>query len=465
MSPVSESPRLLFTVDEVIETVQMIDEENLDIRAVTLALSIMDCAAESAAQAAKKIREKILRYGSQLVPACDETMNLYGIPIINKRLTVTPLPLVGGGFSEEEFLLLANAMDGAALEIGIDFIGGYSAFAHAGVDTAAARLMSTIPRALASTQTIMSAVNVASTRSGINMDAVRKMAEVIVETAWLTKDRNAIGCGRLAVFANLPDNVPFMPGAVHTPGHPDCEINVGISGPGVIRSLVLRLPEADLGQLAEEIKKTAFKITRMGDLIGRRVAQRMGVAFGSVDLSIAPTTRAGDSVAEILEAMGLETCGGPGTTAALMLFNDAVKKGGLMATSCAGGFSGAFIPVSEDAGMMRAVQSGALTLEKLEAMTSVCAVGLDMIAIPGDTTVDTIAAIIADEMAIGVANQKTTGARIIPVPGRSVGDIVRFEGHKGLLGETVVMPVSRLSPAGFIRRGGRIPAPIHSLRN
>ena len=357
MSPLSESPRLLFTVDEVIETVQMVDEEHLNIRAVTLAMSIMDCTAESAALMTKKIREKIVQCGSQLVPVCDEIMNLYGIPIINKRLTVTPLALVAGSSSEEDYIALAHAMDEAALELGVDFIGGYSAFAHAGVDTAAARLISSIPRVLAGTQTVMSAVNVASTRSGINMDAVRKMAEVVVETARCTKDRNAIGCGRLAVFANLPDDVPFMPGAIHTPGHPDCEINVGISGPGVIRSLVSRLPEADLGQLAEEIKKTAFKITRMGELIGRRVAQRMGIAFGSVDISIAPTIQAGDSVAEILEAMGLEACGGPGTTAALMLFNDAVKKGGLMATSYAGGFSGAFIPVSEDSGMVRAAWS------------------------------------------------------------------------------------------------------------
>jgi hypothetical protein len=446
--------------EEIVETLLMVQQQQLDIRTVTLGVSLSGCAADDAEEAARRIYDRVTSAAARLVPAAEAIEREYGIPIRNKRIAVSP---VAGLASTGDMALLADAMDRAAMEVGVDFIGGFSALVHKGIGAADARLIDAIPEALARTERVCSSVSVASTRAGINMDAVLRMAEVIRECAELTTERDSIGCAKLVVFCNMVEDNPFMAGAVHGVGEGDAVINVGISGPGVVRAVVEALPEdADLTTVAEAIKATSFKITRAGELVAREAARRLGVAMGIVDLSLAPTPAEGDSVAAIIEAIGVERCGGPGTTAALALLNDAVKKGGAMATSSIGGLSGAFIPVAEDAGMVRAVECGALTLEKLEAMTAVCSVGLDMIAIPGDTSAETIAAVIADVCAIGVINSKTTAARLIPAIGRSAGDTVHFG---GLLGSAPVMEVNGWAGVRLARRGGRIPAPLGSLRN
>jgi hypothetical protein len=452
----------MLTIQEILETIKMVQDEHLDIRTVTMGISLRDCADADAKAACTKIYDKITRLASKLVAVGDDVAREFGIPIVNKRISVTPIAMVAECSSLDDYLLYAQTMDEAAREVGVNFIGGFSALVHKGYTSGDRKLIRSIPGALAATERVCASVNVATTRSGINMDAVYQMGQIIKETAELTKDKDGLGCAKLVVFANVPEDNPFMAGAFHGVGEPECVLNAGVSGPGVVRSAVEKVPGADFGILAETIKKTAFKITRVGELLGRTTADRLGVPFGIVDLSLAPTPALGDSVAEILETMGLERCGTHGTTAALALLNDAVKKGGAMASVHVGGLSGAFIPVSEDEGMVRAVTDGALSLDKLEAMTCVCSVGLDMIAIPGDTSAETIAAIIADEAAIGVVNQKTTAIRLIPAPGKEVGDYVEYG---GLLGRAPVMAVNQFSAAGFVRRGGRIPAPIQSLRN
>lgn len=452
-----------FTRDEIIETIRMVQAENLDIRTITLGVSLRDCAGESVEAVARKVYDKLTVVGRELVPTAEKLAAEFGIPIINKRISVTPIAMVAESCREKDYTPIARAMDKAAAELGIDFIGGFSALVQKGFTKGDINLLNSIPEALSSTQKVCSSVNAASSKAGINMDAVRAMGRIIKQTAALTAYEDGIGCAKLVVFANAVEDNPFMAGAFHGPGEPETVVNVGISGPGVVNTVVRRLPkDADFGELSEAIKRMAFKITRAGELIGREAARRLGVSFGIIDLSLAPTPAVGDSIANILEAMGLERCGAPGTTAALALLNDAVKKGGAMATSYVGGLSGAFIPVSEDAGMIRAATEGALTLEKLEAMTCVCSVGLDMIAIPGDTSEQTISAIIADEMAIGVINRKTTAVRIIPAPGKKAGDFVEFG---GLLGHAPVMPVNTFDPSVFVRRGGQIPPPIQSLTN
>ena len=456
---------LTITSEEILETIRMVEMQGLDIRAVTLSINVLDCAADTVDAVGRKVREKVLRLASRLIPVCDGIQSRYGIPIVNKRVALSPMALVAASCGAADYLPIARAMDSAAREVGVDFIGGFGALVQGGTTPSDDALISSIPRALAETDYVMAFVNLASTKAGINMNAVARMGRIFKETARLTADRDAVGCGRLAVFANLPDDVPFMPGGHHGIGQSDAVINIGISGPGVVLSALQSLSGAPVNEISEAIKRTAFKITRMGELAGSEVARELGVAFSSVDLSLAPTTNVGDSVARILEAMGLESVGAPGTTAALAILNDAVKKGGAMATSRPGGFSGAFIPVSEDEGMIAAVARGALSLEKLEAMTSVCAVGLDMVVVPGDTSAETISGIIADQAAIGMANNKTTGVRIIPVPGKKVGDRVEFKGHKGLLGYSVVMPVSAFSCAALIARGGRVPPPMRALGN
>jgi hypothetical protein len=449
--------------EEIVETLLMITQQNLDIRTVTLGMSLAGCADNDLVRMSGKVREHILRTAERLVPVCDRIAAEYGVPIVNKRIAVTPISLLAAACTDEDVSLLAQAMDSAAAEVGVDFIGGFSALVQKGVGDADRRLIASIPSALANTTRVCSSVNVASTRAGTNMDAVVAMSRIVKATAEATADQDGIGCGKLVVFCNMVEDNPFMAGAVHGIGEPDAVVNVGISGPGAVRAVVEALPaDADLTEVAEAIKATSFKITRAGELIAREAAERLGVEMGIVDLSLAPTPAEGDSVAAIIEAIGVERCGGPGTTAALALLNDAVKKGGAMGTSSIGGLSGAFIPVSEDAGMVRAVEDGALTLEKLEAMTAVCSVGLDMIAVPGDTTAETIAAIIADVCAIGVVNSKTTAARLIPAPGKSVGDRVEFG---GLLGAAPVMAVNAWAGTRLSRRGGRIPAPLGSLRN
>lgn len=448
--------------NEIFETIRMIDQENLDIRTITMGISLRDCAAETSSVSRQRIYDKITRQAEHLVKTGEAIERDFGIPIINKRISVTPIALVAESSDETNYARFAETLDAAAKTVGVNFIGGFSALVHKGYTTGDRRLIEAIPEALTLTERVCSSVNVATTKAGINMDAVRQMGLVIKDAAERTKDRGGLACAKLVVFSNVPEDNPFMAGAFHGVGEPECVINVGVSGPGVVASAVRKLGMADFSQVADAIKKTAFKITRMGQLVAQEASARLNVPFGIVDLSLAPTPAVGDSVARILEAMGLEKCGGPGTTAALALLNDAVKKGGVMASSHVGGLSGAFIPVSEDAGMIEAVQCGALTLEKLEAMTCVCSVGLDMIAVPGDVTADTISAIIADEVAIGMVNCKTTAVRIIPAPGTRVGDIVEFG---GLLGSGPVMPVNRWSAEAFIARGGRIPAPLQSLRN
>lgn len=449
--------------EEIVETLLMVTQQHLDIRTVTLGLSLADCAGPDLSTMSQRIYDKVTCAADRLVPVADAIAAEYGIPIVNKRIAVTPVAQLAAACGACDVSPIAHALDRAAAAVGVDFIGGFSALVHKGIGEADRRLIDSIPAALSATERVCSSVNVASTRAGMNMDAIFRMAEIILETAEATADKDSVGCAKLVVFANMVEDNPFMAGAVHGTGEPDAVVNVGISGPGVVRAVVSALPEdADLTVVAEAIKATSFKITRVGELIAREAAKRLGVTMGIVDLSLAPTPAEGDSVADIIEAMGVGRCGGPGTTAALALLNDAVKKGGAMGTSSIGGLSGAFIPVSEDAGMIRAAESGALTLEKLEAMTAVCSVGLDMIAIPGDTPAETIAAVIADACAIGVVNSKTTAARLIPAAGKKVGDRVEFG---GLLGSAPVMSVNEWAGTKFVRRGGRVPAPLQSLRN
>ena len=447
---------------DIIETINMIHEENLDIRTITMGISLYDCVSEDEGRLCEKIYDKITTSARDLVKVGGDIEKKYGIPIVNKRVSVTPISLVGGTLSPEGYIKVAKTLDRAANEIGINFIGGFSALVQKGMTKGAENLISVIPEALAETNLVCSSVNVASTKAGINMDAIKLMGSTIKRAAYLTKDRDSIGCAKLVVFANVPEDNPFMAGAFHGIGEPENVINVGVSGPGVVSSAIKRAGDCDLSELADVIKKTAFKITRVGQLVASEAAKALNTPFGIVDLSLAPTPAVGDSVAHILENMGLESCGAHGTTATLAMLNDAVKKGGVMASSHVGGLSGAFIPVSEDAGMIDAVERGALTLEKLEAMTAVCSVGLDMIAIPGDVEEAVICGIIADEISIGVVNTKTTAVRVIPAYGKGVGDSIDYG---GLLGRAPIMDVNRYSPARFINRGGRIPAPIHSLKN
>jgi len=452
----------MINTKDILETINMIKDENLDIRTITMGISLYDCAGDSADIVCDRIYDKITKTAEHLVEVGCDIEKEYGIPIINKRVSVTPISMVGGRFSPDDYVKMAKALDKAAHTLGINFIGGYGALVQKGFTDNARNLIMSIPEALSSTERVCSSVNVASTKAGINMDAVALMGKIIKETAYLTRDNESIGCAKLVVFANVPEDNPFMAGAFHGVGEAETVVSVGVSGPGVVSSAIKRAGDCDFSALADVIKKTAFKITRMGQLVASEASRRLDVPFGIVDLSLAPTPAVGDSVAHIIENMGLEECGGHGTTAALALLNDAVKKGGVMASSHVGGLSGAFIPVSEDAGMIDAVKCGALSIEKLEAMTAVCSVGLDMIAIPGDTTEDVICGIIADEISIGVANTKTTAVRVIPAYGKGVGDSVEFG---GLLGYAPIMKLSEYGCKDFIARGGRIPAPIHSLKN
>ncbi|MCI6647680.1 MAG: PFL family protein [Oscillospiraceae bacterium] len=453
----------MLTQNEMMQTIDMIDNQHLDVRTITMGISIRDCAAEDVQVCADRVYDKVTRQAEHLVRTGEDIEKEYGIPIVNKRISVTPVAIVGDSCRTDSFVPIARALDRAAATCGVNFVGGFSALVQKGCTKGDLTLINSIPQALAETELVCASVNVGSTRAGINMDAVRRMGQVIKETAELTKDRGGFGCAKLVVFSNAVEDNPFMAGAFHGVSEPECVINVGVSGPGVVYHALKDLgPDAPFDLVAETIKKTAFKVTRMGQLVAQEASRRLNVPFGIVDLSLAPTPAVGDSVARILEAMGLETCGTHGTTAALALLNDAVKKGGVMASGHVGGLSGAFIPVSEDEGMIAAAQSGVLQLDKLEAMTCVCSVGLDMIAVPGDTTAETLSAIIADEAAIGMVNNKTTAVRLIPAPGKTVGDIVEFG---GLLGTAPVMPVHGESSAAFIARGGRIPAPLHSLRN
>lgn len=453
---------MLIHPEEILETINMVSQQHLDIRTVTMGINLRGCSHPDIKVFNENVYSRILRCAEKLVQTTEEIQNLYGIPVINKRISVTPIAIVAESCQTDDYTSVAATLDRVARETGVDFVGGFSALVQKGMTPGDLRLIESIPQALATTHKVCSSVNVATTKAGINMDAVAMMGRIIKQTAELTAERGGIGCAKLVVFANAPEDNPFMAGAFHGVGEPDCVINVGVSGPGVVNAAVRALQDPSLGDIAECIKKTAFKITRMGEMVGKEVARRLGAQFGVLDLSLAPTPAVGDSVAAILEAMGLESCGTHGTTAALALLNDAVKKGGAMASSSVGGLSGAFIPVSEDQDMIRAVQRGSLTLDKLEAMTCVCSVGLDMIAVPGDTSAATLAAIIADEMAIGMINKKTTAVRIIPAPGTRVGDMVEFG---GLLGSAPVMPVHDFSSEVFIARGGRIPAPIQSLTN
>ena len=447
---------------EAYETLHMIENEHLDVRTITMGISLLDCIDSSAEKACERIYDKITKKAENLVKTGEDIENDFGIPIINKRISVTPISLVAGASDADNYTMFAKTLDRAAKAVGVNFIGGFSALVQKGFTKGDRILINSIPQALSETDIVCSSVNVGSTKAGINMDAVKLMGEVIKETAERTKDSDGFGCAKLVVFANAVEDNPFMAGAFHGVGEADCIINVGVSGPGVVKCALEKVKGADFGTVAETIKKTAFKVTRMGQLVACEASKRLDIPFGIVDLSLAPTPAVGDSVAYILEEMGLEKCGTHGTTAALALLNDAVKKGGVFASSSVGGLSGAFIPVSEDAGMISAASIGALSLDKLEAMTCVCSVGLDMIVIPGDTTASTISAIIADEAAIGMINNKTTAVRVIPAPGKKVGEVVEFG---GLLGTGPVMAVNNFSSEEFIARGGRIPAPIHSLRN
>lgn len=448
--------------NNILETIKMIEEEKLDIRTITMGISLLDCIDADGDKAREKIYNKIMRCAKDLVKVGNEIEAEFGIPIVNKRISVTPISLIAGATDEENYVKFAEVLDKAANDLGVNFIGGFSALVHKGYSKGDRILIKSIPQALKSTSKVCASVNIGSTRSGINMDAVKEMGEIIKECADLTANENAIACAKLVVFANAVEDNPFMAGAFHGVGEADTVINVGVSGPGVVQRALEKVKGEPFDVVAETIKKTAFKITRIGQLVANEASKRLGVSFGIVDLSLAPTPAVGDSVAHILETMGLESVGTHGTTAALAILNDAVKKGGVMACSHVGGLSGAFIPVSEDAGMIDAVNKGTLNLEKLEAMTAICSVGLDMIAIPGDAKAATISAIIADEAAIGVINNKTTAVRIIPAPGYSEGDMVKFG---GLLGSGPVMRINEASSEEFIRRGGRIPAPIHSFKN
>lgn len=453
----------MIDVNNILETINMIKLYNLDIRTVTLSLSLRDCISEDCDKVCENIYNKIKKYAKNLVSYADELAEEYSIPIINKRIAVTPVSLIGEACINPDYVKIAKTLDEAAKDVGVNFIGGFSALVEKGMTKGDKLLIESIPQALAQTQRVCASVNVASSKAGINMDAILKMSEIVKQSAELTKDEDSIGAAKLVVFCNAPGDNPFMAGAFCGIGEPECALNVGVSGPGVVRAAVDALPnDSNMSELANKIKEIAYKITSTGELIGRKLSQKLGVPFGVIDLSLAPTPAVGDSVAGIFQAMGLEHAGAHGTTAALAMLNDAVKKGGVMASSHVGGLSGAFIPVSEDAGMIEAAQKGYLCINKLEAMTSVCSVGLDMIAIPGDTSRATIAGIIADEMAIGMINKKTTAVRIIPAVGKNIGDSVSFG---GLLGEAPIMPVSSLSSEAFVNRGGRIPAPIHSLNN
>ena len=452
----------MLNVTDILQTQDMIDKRHLDIRTITMGISLLDCADPDVDTCARKIYEKITRRAENLVRVGEELESEFGIPIVNKRISVTPIALVGAGCRTDSYVPLATALDRAAKTCGVNFIGGFSALVQKGCTESDWILMRSIPEALRVTERVCASVNVGSTKAGINMDAVAEMGRIIKKTAELTADRGGFGCAKLVVFANAVEDNPFMAGAFHGVGEPECVLNVGVSGPGVVYHALQSVKGEPFDTLAETVKKTAFRITRMGQLIGQEASRRLKVPFGIVDLSLAPTPAVGDSVARILEEMGLEVCGTHGTTAALALLNDAVKKGGVMASSHVGGLSGAFIPVSEDEGMIAAAERGTLTLSKLEAMTCVCSVGLDMIAVPGDTSAATLSAIIADEAAIGMVNTKTTAVRIIPAPGRTVGDRVEMG---GLLGSAPVMPVHSESSEAFIARGGRIPAPLQSLKN
>ncbi|MDR0444217.1 MAG: PFL family protein [Treponema sp.] len=453
---------MLFTAHEIKETVDMFLRYKLDIRAITLGVSLLDCACSTGDATRKKIREKLLRIAGPLVKTGHDIETEYGIPIINKRISVTPIAIVAASCDEEDFTPFAKILDDTARELGVDFIGGFSALVQKGLTTGDERLIMSLPRALSQTERTCASVNVAASKSGINMDAVRLMGEIIKRTAEETAARDGVGCAKLVVFCNAPEDNPFMAGAFHGAGEAESALNVGVSGPGVVKAALENCRGASFDELADTIKKTAFKITRMGQLVGMEAARRIGVPFGILDLSLAPTPAVGDSVARILEEMGLEAAGTHGTTAALAMLTDMVKKGGIMASTHVGGFSGAFIPVSEDEGMVAAVKNGFITLDKLEAMTSVCSVGLDMIPLPGDVTAATISAIIADEMAIGMVNNKTTAVRVIPVPGKKAGEWAEFG---GLLGGAPIMAVNAAKSDAFISRGGRIPAPIHSFKN
>jgi hypothetical protein len=451
---------------EVLSTFEMIKNEHLDVRTVTLGISLFDCASDDLSKFLDKIYTRIVSTAKDLVRVCDEVGDKYGIPVVNKRIAISPMAIVAAPFDSEQMVEIARTLDKAAREVQIDFIGGFSALVEKGMATGDLSLIEAIPEALTQTERVCASVNVASTKAGINMDGVYLMGKTIKEAAHLTRDRDGLACAKLCVFANIPQDIPFMAGAYLGVGEPGAVINVGVSGPGVVKKAIDRTleanPEADLGMLSETIKKTAFKVTKIGELIGREVAKKVGVQFGIVDLSLAPTPNVGDSVGEIFQSLGLDSIGVPGSTAILAMLNDAVKKGGSFASSYVGGLSGAFIPVSEDLNIANAARDGFLNLEKLEAMTSVCSVGLDMVAVPGDTSAETLAAIIADEMAIGVINRKTTATRIIPVPGKKAGDKAYFG---GLLGEATIMPVREGFSEKFIRLGGLIPAPLQSLNN
>ena len=454
----------MITLSEVLETNNMIQHENLDVRTITLGINLMDCMTDDLDRLNKNIYSKITRLAKDLVSVGEEISLEYGIPIVNKRISVTPIGIVGSPAcrSPEDFVTIAKTLDRAAAKVGVNFIGGYSALVMKDMTSSDRMLMESIPEALAETENVCSSISVGSTRAGINMDAVRMMGDIIVRTAEATRDRDSIGCAKLVVFCNPADDNPFMAGAFHGVVEGDAVINVGVSGPGVVKTAVEKVKGENFEVLCETIKRTAFKVTRIGQLVGHEAARRLGIPFGILDLSLAPTPAVGDSIADILQGMGLERVGAPGTTAALAILNDQVKKGGVMASSYVGGLSGAFIPVSEDRSMAEAAEIGALTLEKLEAMTCVCSVGLDMIAVPGSTSAATISGIIADEMAIGMVNQKTTAVRLIPVIGKEAGDHAEFG---GLLGSAPIMPVNTYRCDGFVDRGGRIPAPIHSFKN
>lgn len=454
----------MINITEVLETNKMIEQENLDVRTITMGINLLDCADSNLEVLCQNIYNKISGLAKNLVQTGEDISKEFGIPIVNKRISITPIALVGGTACKtpDDYVQIAKTLDKAAGELGVNFIGGYSAIVSKGMSRSDELLIRSIPKALACTERICSSINVGSTKTGINMDAVKLMGEIIKETAEMTKERDSLGCAKLVVLCNAPDDNPFMAGAFHGVSEPDAVINVGVSGPGVVKYALEQIRGKSFEVLCETIKRTAFKITRVGQLVAQEASRRLNVPFGIIDLSLAPTPAVGDSVAEILQEIGLEYPGAPGTTAALALLNDQVKKGGVMASSYVGGLSGAFIPVSEDQGMIDAVVAGALTIEKLEAMTCVCSVGLDMIAIPGSTSAATISGMIADESAIGMVNQKTTAVRIIPVVGKEVGDTVEFG---GLLGYAPVMPVNRFSCEAFVNRGGRIPAPIHSFKN
>ncbi len=452
----------MLNTNDIIETIRMIQDEHLDIRTITMGISLLDCANPDINKACDAVYDKICRYAEKLVKTGEDIEHEYGIPIINKRISVTPIAMLEAACQLSDPIHFAHTLDRAADTVGVNFIGGYSALVHKGFAPGDYALIQSIPRALAETKKVCSSVNIGSTKAGINMDAVAMMGRIIKECAEVTADNNCFGAAKLVVFCNAPEDNPFMAGAFHGPGEPDCVINVGVSGPGVVRAALSKAPDCDITEVANIVKKTAFKITRMGQLVAQEASRRLCVPFGIVDLSLAPTPAVGDSVAHILEEMGLERCGAHGTTACLALLNDAVKKGGVMASSHVGGLSGAFIPVSEDSGMIDAVNAGALRIEKLEAMTAVCSVGLDMIVVPGDTSADILAAIIADEAAIGMVNSKTTAVRLIPAIGMKPGETLEFG---GLFGNGPVMDVNRFSPAKLISRGGRIPAPMQSLKN